>query len=387
MTSALLLSDAKLRALKPKKKSYQVFDGQGLYIEVTSSGSKLWRVQKMLKGKVFRRALGRYPYVGLKEAREKADSFVKSCLTGKIQNKISSLQTFGQLCEVWQKKFNPQKSPKTIRTLLSLLRAHILPVLNKVNLCDINPQFLLHSIIHPIELQNKIPIANMVKTTCSQILRYGVILGVVDRDYTLDLKGALSSSQTKHRAAITDPSKIAKLLKDIYEFKGNISLTYALRLLPYLFLRVGELTGGKWAEIDFEGGLWRLPPEKMKMKRPHLVPLAPQVISMLKELQVFTGKSKFLFPSSRNNNKINKDSLLQALRTMGYTKDELTAHGFRGMASTILNEQGFNPDWIELQLAHVPGGVRAAYNHATYLKERRQMMEAWANYLDNLRDN
>jgi integrase len=177
-------------------------------------------------------------------------------------------------------------------------------------------------------------------------------------------------------------------MKNIFSYKGNISVVYALRLLPYLFVRPGELRAALWSEIDWEERLWRIPAEKMKMKRPHLVPLADQVVEMLTELRRFTGEHALLFPGTRQKDRpISDVTLIAALRYLGYAQGEIVPHGFRSMASTLLNEQGYNRDWIERQLAHVPGGVRAVYNYAQYLPERRKMTQDWADYLDKLRDS
>ncbi|MDR1873123.1 MAG: site-specific integrase [Deltaproteobacteria bacterium] len=239
-----------------------------------------------------------------------------------------------------------------------------------------------------MEALNHLETASRVKSVCSQVLRYGIILGLVERDFTQDLKGYLSAPTVHHMPTITDPPGVTKLMKAVFSYHGHISVVYGLRLLPYLFVRPGELRAALWSEIDWEEKLWRIPTEKMKMMRPHLVPLADQVITALMDLKNFTGQGELLFPSPRLKTRpISDMALTVALRTLGYGQGEIVPHGFRSMASTLLNEQGYNRDWIERQLAHVPGGVRAVYNYAEYLPERRKMMADWANYLDKLRDS
>jgi integrase len=218
------------------------------------------------------------------------------------------------------------------------------------------------------------------------VFRYGVATGHAEQDLTLNLKDALPPARAKHHASITNPSEIGQLMRAIKSYIGAFPTACALQIAPYVFVRPGELRHAEWSEIDLDNAEWRIPPEKMKMRTTHIVPLASQVVSILKELQPLTGSGKYLFPSNRTRTRpISNNTINAALRRMGYTKEQMTAHGFRSMASTLLNEQGWNKDAIERQLAHSErDGVRAAYNYAEYLPERKKMMQAWADYLDGL---
>lgn len=222
-----------------------------------------------------------------------------------------------------------------------------------------------------------------------QIFRFAVATGIINVDPTQTLKGALPPAVIKHRASITDPTRIPKLLRDLYSYDGHVVVRYALKLTPLLFVRPGELRHAEWSEINLEEAIWRIPADKMKMKTTHLVPLATQVVTLLDELREYTGGNRWVFPGLRTGDRPMSDAAVNAaLRYLGYDKDDISAHGFRSMASTLLNEQGYNRDWIERQLAHSErDGVRAAYNYAEYLSERRQMMQAWADYLSNLKKN
>ena len=224
---------------------------------------------------------------------------------------------------------------------------------------------------------------------CSRIFRYAVATGRAERDPAADLRGALAPARSSNFASIREPEALGVLLRDIDAYSGNIIVRAALRLAPYVFVRPGELRRAEWAEFNLEAAEWRLPAEKMKLRVPHIVPLARQVVEILRDLEQYTGGGRFLFPSMRTATApISDMTLLAGLRRLGYGKDEMTVHGFRSIASTLLNEQGYNSDWIERQLAHGERNrVRASYNFAEYLPERRAMMEAWADYLDGLRES
>jgi integrase len=385
MTKPCVLSDAKLRALKPRDKPYQVFDGNGLYLEVFPNGSKLWRVQKKVAGTVVRRGLGQYPALDLKTAREKRAQFEENIAK---RQPVATLEvaTFGDLFVKWKAKHTVNYAPASLQTLNKNTEKHLIPQLGHVKLDQISPQLILNTVLRPIEETGHLNLAAKIKGYCGQALRYGVALGVVERDFTQDLKGALTPVKTRNMPAIIDPPKVGELMRNIFSYKGDISVIYALRILPYVFVRPGELRWALWEEVNLEDKIWRIPAEKMKMKRAHLVPLADQVVAMLTELKRFSGHLRFLFPGARKKDRpINHTTLIVALRSLGYPQGQIVPHGFRSMASTLLNEQGFSPDWIEKQLAHVSGGVRAIYNRSEYLAERRKMMQDWADYLDKLR--
>jgi integrase len=238
-----------------------------------------------------------------------------------------------------------------------------------------------------LESQSKYETAQRTKQICGRVFRYGIASGYCSRDPSADLAGALVTPRTQHRAAITNPREVGALLRAIEGYQGNFATVCALRLAPLLFVRPGELRAAEWQEIDLDAAEWRIPAEKMKMGSAHIVPLAAQAITVLRELQPLTGHGRFLFPGQRSAKRpMSENTINAALRYMGYDKATMSAHGFRAMASTLLNELGYKPDVIERQLAHVERNkVRAAYNRASYLEERRQMMQQWADYLDNLK--
>jgi integrase len=382
MTKVCLLSDAKIETFLPKDKSYRVFDSNGLYLEILPNGSKLWRVQKNVDNKVIRHSLGKYPELDLKTARKQWEIFEANIDPGNTLE----ITTFGDLFVKWKVKHTVNYAPLTLIMLNSITKNHLIPQLGSVKLTLISPQLILKTVLWPIENLGHFNLAARVKNICGQVLRYGVALGVIERDFTQDLKGVLASGKVRHMPTITEPSKVGKLMKDIFFYYGEIHVVYALRILPYVFVRPNELREALWEEVNLEDKIWRIPAEKMKMKRPHLVPLADQVVTMLTKLKNFTGQGRFLFSKVKvKDHPISHTTLNRALNILGYSSDEIVPHGFRSMASTLLNEQGYSPDWIEKQLAHAPRGVRGIYNRSEYLPGRRQMMQDWADYLDKLR--
>ena len=271
-----------------------------------------------------------------------------------------------------------------IKTIKLRLKKYILPEFENMPLNEITSGLILN-LCRKIEDRGTIEMASRVKTLIGQIFRYAIATDRAENDPTSALKNALASRQHKHMAALTKPSEIAMLMKNINEYPRQI-VQCALKFSALTFCRPGEIRQAEWSEIDFENKEWRIPAEKMKMKRVHIVPLSRQAVELLHFLQKFTGKNKWLFPSARNNGKpMSNNAVRVALRSMGYTNNNMTAHGFRAMASTRLNEMGWSADVIERQLAHSDNNaVRAAYNHAEYLDERKKMMQFWADYLDEL---
>jgi integrase len=386
MTKSGANSDAKLRAIRPREKTFQVFDIQGLYLEVNPWGSKIWRFKKMINGKIIRRSIGPFPEISLKDARAKAEDFQNQLANNStiISNKIS---LFRDLLDLWSKKHLQVKAASTIKITTLRINKYILPKIGHLNISQITPKVILDNVLRPLEAANNFEVAHRVLNICSQILRFGVHIGAAKTDPSSDLRGALTPFKNNNYPTITDKKLIAKLMKDIFSYVGNTSVVYGLRLLPYLFVRPGELRQAEWEEFDFQDKLWRIPANKMKMKRAHLVPLSDQVLDLLEELKQFRiNNCALLFPGTRSKDRpISDVALIAALRYLGYQQGQITPHGFRAMASTLLNENGYNSDWIERQLAHVASGVRAVYNHADYLPERRKMMQDWANMLDSLR--
>jgi integrase len=273
------------------------------------------------------------------------------------------------------------------KKILSRLENQLFPTLGGKPFASIEPGDILAA-VNKAEERGAIETAHRLTQLAGQVCRYARLCGYVKYDVAAGLVEALQPVQTKHHAALTDPKEIGHLLQAIGSYHGDISITYALRIMPYVFVRSGEIRGAEWQEIDLDAAEWVIPAGRMKMKRPHVVPLARQVKKLLKALHEHSGERDLVFPSPFSATRCISDvGLLNALRRMGYSKDEMTVHGFRSMASTLLNEQGYRPDVIEAQLAHGDqDAIRSAYNRASYLNERRRMMQAWADYLDGLRE-
>jgi integrase len=392
------LTEAKVKNLASKDKPYRVFDGRGdgLYLEVLPSGSKKWRLIYRNDGRYKSITLGTYPYTGLKEARDKAFDQKRLLESGKDplaerHQERPSIFTFAQLVQDWQKRQFSKWDQKTQKKKQLHLTNYILPALGCLPVNEITSAVVLNKLLRPIEERGRIETAHRLKMLCSQIFRYGVASSQAERDPTQDLRGALTPVNTSRRATILDPNRIGELLNAIDLYNGFVVVRYALKLAPLLFVRPGELRQAEWSEIDWDDAMWRIPAEKMKKVKiaiPHFVPLSRQALEMLRELQTVTGNNKWVFPGQRANGRPMSDMAMNvALRTLGFSKEDICAHGFRSMASTILNEQGYNRDWIERQLAHTErDGVRAAYNYAEYLPERRKMMQDWADHLDGLKN-
>jgi integrase len=267
-----------------------------------------------------------------------------------------------------------------------MLDSFLLPKLGDVWINDIKA-VRLYEVLREIESRGIRETAHRARSLASRVFRFAVATGRAERDVTADLRGALAPIVTKNRAAIIEPRAIGKLLRAIDEYDGQPATGIALRLSPYVFVRPGELRGAQWSEIDWDAREWRIPPERMKMREQHIVPLARQVIALLEELRPITEYTGFLFPSLRSTDRpMSNNTVNAALRRLGYSTEEMTGHGFRALACTRLNEQGWHPDLIELQLAHAERNrVRAAYNRAQRFQERRKMMQEWADYIDALR--
>jgi integrase len=397
----MALSDIKVKSLKagikpdgtPTSKAYRVTDEKGLYIEVALSGGKWWRFKYRFGGKEKLLSLGIYPDVSLKDARIKRDNLRKLVADGidpsharKAEKQSTGDQnSFEFVAREWHHKFSADWSESHKSRTLIRLEQNAFPWLGATNINDITAPELL-AVLRRIESRGALETAHRVNQICGQVFRYAIATGRAERDPAADLKGALPPAKTKHHPSITEPVKVGALMRAIQDFTGTIITATALKLSPLVFVRPGELRQAEWSEIDLDNAEWRIPPEKMKMRVVHIVPLSKQAIEALKEIQPLTGRDKYVFPSNRTITRpMSNNTVNAALRRMGYTKDEMTAHGFRSMASTILNEQGWLGDAIERQLAHgESNGVRAAYNYAQHLPERKKMMQAWADYLDGL---
>jgi integrase len=389
------LSDTSIRNAKPSDKPRKLADGGGLYIEVAPSGGKWWRFKYRFEGKEKRLSLGIYPDVGLKDAREKHAEARKLLAAGvdpsankkatKAAQGERSANSFEVVAREWFGKHAPNWKENHSSKIIRRLEVDIFPWLGSTPVGEIAAPDLLAA-VRRIESRGALETAHRALANCGQVFRYAIATGRAQRDTAADLRGALPPVKEKHHASITDPKAIGELLRDIEGYQGAFVTRSALRLAPLVFLRPGELRKAEWLEIDLDKAEWRIPADRMKMNAVHIVPLSSQAVAILRELHPLTGAGLYVFTGARTTTRpMSENAILGALRRMNYTTDEMTGHGFRSMASTLLNEQGFNRDAIERQLAHAErDGVRAAYNYAEYLPDRKRMMQHWADYLEGL---
>ena len=390
------LTELSIKNAKPTGKIYKLHDEKGMYVHVTKSGSKYFRLDYRFAGKRKTLALGVYPETSLKEARDKRDAARKLLDDGinpseakkakKLHLITEANNTFLAVATEWHEKQKSKWSADHAARKWHYLENDAFPTFGNTPIKNIAARELL-ALLEKIQARGAIDIAHRVKRICGEIFRYGIYTERCGRDPSQDLKGALIPITSKHMATITDPRKVGELLRAIDDYQGDIATRCALMLAPYVMLRPGELRRAEWSEISFDKKQWKIPAAKMKMKRPHIIPLSNQVVEILKTIEPVTGEGKYIFQSHwSKNNPMSENTLNAALRRMGFTKEEMTSHGFRGMASTLLHENGFKTEVIEMQLAHAERNkVKAAYNHAEYLTERTDMMNWWANYLDSLR--
>jgi len=390
------LSTAKIQNATAQKKTVRLFDGRGLYLEIAPTGSRWWRFKYRFAGKEKRISLGVYPDVGLKKARDRRDEMRKLVADGidpsaaRKQEKLMALDaaanTFEAVAREWFEKHSANWEASYSVKLLARLEANIFPWLGDRPIRDIKPPELL-SVLRRVESRGVLETAHRLMNYCGNIYRYAVATGRAERDISSDLRGALPPSTPQHHASVTDPEGVAALLRAIDGYRGSNVTRYALQLAPLVFVRPGELRKAEWSEIELEAGEWRIPAERMKMKKKHIVPLSRQAVAIVRALQPLTGKGHYVFPGARSRERcMSENTVNGALRRLGWSGSEMTGHGFRSMASTLLNEQGWNRDAIERQLAHTErNSIRAAYNYAEHLPERRRMMQAWSDYLDTLK--
>ncbi len=389
------LTDTAIRNAKPQNKQYKLTDEKGMYLLVSNAG-KYFRLDYRFAGKRKTLALGVYPDVKLIEAREKRDEARKMVANGidpvqarKIQKTIiieQSENSFEAIAREWHLKYSTNWADSHASKILRRFELYVFPWLGSRPISAITPPELL-AVLRKIESRGILETAHRAQQNCGQVFRYAIATGRAGRDPSSDLKGALTPAKHKRMATITAPNKIGELLRAIDGYEGTPIAKCALRLAPLLFVRPGELRHAEWDEIDLGTAEWRIPAKKMKMKDPHIVPLSSQAVEVVRDIEPITGKGKYVFPSLRSNSRpMSENTVLAALRRMGFTKEEMSGHGFRAMASTVLHEQGWPSDVIERQLAHAErNSIKAAYNHAQHLPERRKMMQAWADYLENLK--
>jgi integrase len=390
-----MLSDTRIRRMRLAGKPRKLFDAGGLYVLVTPEGGRYWRLKYRFGGREKLLALGVYPQVPLMLARARREEARKQIAAGvdpgaakraaKAAVVAREVGTFEAVAREWFSKFSAPWAASHAKTVERRLERDVFPWIGNRPVGEIAASELL-AMLRRVEARGALETAHRIHQVVSQVLRYAVAIGSAQRDPSTDLRGALPSADEKHHAALTKPADVAGLMRAIADYRGSFVTRCALRLAALLFVRPGELRRAEWGEVDFENAVWRIPAAKMKARAEHLVPLSPQAITVLRELNPLTGGGRYLFPSVRGANRpMSENTVLAALRRMGYGTDEMSGHGFRSTASTLLNEMGWAPDFIERQLAHAERDeVRDAYNRAEYLTERRKMMRAWADYLDAL---
>ena len=393
----MALTDLAVRKASPQTKPFKLADEKGLYLLVTQTG-KYWRYDYRFGGRRKTLALGVYDAVGLKDARDKRDA-ARKLLTHRVDpsqhRKVQNLATihgqansFEAVAREWFAKHTPTWSASHADKIIRRLDRDVFPWLGDRPIAEIKaPELLI--VPRRVEGRGAIETAHRAMQNCGQVFRYAVATGRADRDPTGDLRGALPPAQPTHHASVTDPKGIAELLRTIDGYSGSFVTRNALLIAPLVFVRPGELRKAEWKEFNLAAAEWRIPAARMKMGEQHIVPLSTQAVAILTELRPLTGAGRYVFPGARSASRpMSENTVNAALRRLGYASDQMTGHGFRSMASTLLNEQGWNRDAIERQLAHAErDSIRAAYNYAEHLPERRRMMQAWADYLDRLKAN
>jgi integrase len=389
-----VLTDTKIRNLKRKDKLYRVADSQGLALEINPNGSKLWRHRYRFNNRATMMSLGPYPLVSLLEARQARNKNKQLLLKGinpkqaKIELNPRIRATFGEMFLKWINKNKNHWSIGYVEDTIQRSNNYLMPKLGNLPIEDIKSSDI-RNLLLKIQDTGKLDMLKKVKSILNGIFKYSVGMDIIKVNPVRDLPNDIFEKKVeKHYATITDPKEIPWLLDKLEQHEGTYEVRAALVIAPHVFLRPSELTGLLWSEVDFDDKLIRINKERMKIKRPHLVPMSHQVFKAFQNLRNVNVDSDYVFPTNRNKNKpITPDSLRLALRRVDIGKDKMTPHGFRSMASTRLNELGYSGDLIEIQLSHLPANkVRAAYNHAEYLDERRLMMQEWSDYLDKLQN-
>ncbi len=391
----MTLTNTAINNVKPAAKPQRLFDGGGLYLEVAPAGGKWWRLKYRYNGKEKRLSLGVYPDVSLKMARERRDEMRKLLANDvdpssnrqavKASRSDEQANSFEVIAREWISKYSTQWTADHTEKNLRRLERDLFPWLGNLPITEVTPPKLLAA-LRRIEERGAVETAHRALGNCSQIFRYAIATGRAERDPATDLRGALSPVKGGHFAAVTDPKEVAELLNKINNYQGTFIVKCAIRLAPLFFVRPGELRKAEWANVDLEKAEWRYLVTKTNTE--HIVPLATQALEILRELQPVTGRGRYLFPSARSNTRpMSNNAILGAMRRLDIGKEQMSGHGFRAMARTILDEVlGVRPDYIEHQLAHAvrdPNG--RAYNRTAHLPERRKMMQQWADYLDGLK--
>jgi integrase len=388
------LTDTAVKKAKPGARPVKLSDSKGMYLLVNPTGSKLWRWKYRMLGKEKVMALGAYPDVSLAQAREAVDSARKVLAAGddpmvkrkadKHASLTAAANSFESVARKWWAHWSPTRTEQHAGQVMRRFEANVFPHIGARPVSEIQAPELV-AMLKTIEARGVNDVAKRAHQTSSQVFRYAIAHGLATRNPAADIKpGDVLASRQKKNLARIDGKELPALLRHIDAYQGTAATRLAMKLMALTFVRTSELIGARWAEFDLKAARWDIPAERMKMKTPHIVPLSSQAVNILKTLQLVSGRGALVFPGERDHEKpMSNNTILGALKRMGY-KGRMTGHGFRGIASTLLHEMGFNHAHIELQLAHQErDAVSAAYNHATYLKERAKMMQHWADYLDN----
>ena len=393
-----MLTDAKIKRLVPGPKTARHFDGGGLYLEVTPAGGRYWRMKFRHLGKENRLAFGTYPQVTLKEARAKREEAKKLLEAGQNPAEVrkeekrealsAAANSFEVIAREWAETHKTKWTPRHAGYIMRRLEADIFPVIGCRPIADITPSEVLTA-LRSIEKRGATDLPNRIRATVAQVFRYGIITERCQANPAAELQGALKPHRKSHQNAV-DADQLPELLRDIEGYDslagGDLQTKLALKLLALTFVRTGEMRGAIWEEFDLKAGEWRIPAERMKMRAPHVVPLSRQSLEIIETLRTINGNFPFVFAGRSPQKPMSENTALFALYRLGY-RGRMTGHGFRAVASTLLNEMGYRPDVIERQLAHKERNEsRAAYHRSQYLTERRKMMQAWADYLDALRE-
>lgn len=391
------LTDLEVRRAAAREKTYRISDGRGMYLEVSPSGGKYWRLKYRFSDREKRLALGIYPDVTLAHARRRRDEARAMLADGidpgqakkdrKRLARLNAANTFEAVALEWFDKQAPTWAPSHSEKIMGRLKKDILPWLGARPIADITAPEVLE-VLRRAEKRGANDTAHRIHQNCGQVFRYAVATGRALRDVSADLRGALRPNRHTHFASITDPVKVGEMLRAFDGFSGTLVVSAALRLAPLLFVRPGELRQAEWSQFDLERREWRYTVSKTKTE--HLVPLATQVIEILRELHALTGRWQFVFPGRDRRKPMSGAAVNAALQRLGYdTKAEITGHGFRAMARTILHERlRFPAEVIEHQLAHkVPDALGAAYNRTKFIDDRTKMMQSWADYIDQLKSS
>ena len=400
----MALTDVAIRNAKPTDKQQKLFDGGGLFLLIKPTGGKRWVLKYRFAGKEKSLALGTYPAVPLNEARKRRDEAKDKLMAGidpgdakkaeKRTQRLNAENSFEAVAREWHAKYAPTWSDGHAARILRRLEVDAFPWIGGKPVAGIAPPDVL-DVLRRVEKRRALETAHRLHANVSQVCRYAVATGRAERDVTADLRGALPPVQSAHMAAITDPKQVAGLLRAIDGYQGTLPVLCALRLAPLLFQRPGELRAAEWVEFDLDAGIWEIPGDRMKRTKQgkaaggaHIVPLSTQAVSILRELHALTGNGRLLFPSVRTKDRsMSNNTINGALRRLGFDGDTMTGHGFRAMARTILDEVLSVPAAIiEAQLAHaVKDPLGRAYNRTAHLPQRREMMQKWADYLDQLK--